>query len=169
MLQKLDDVSCGKKVWCGEVKPLAHPSVYSRELCSVVRDSSYAVKRDHPLLLVGCFLNLLLREMEHIVDTHQRAEYRTKAEEFARKLARNQKEHLDRFGASKPSVGLKAMISEPDSAVQVHDEAIYSRNNEVGTKGNVGGKKRPFDLHECTNSVPNDPQTLDEVSMYNML
>ncbi len=61
------------------------------------------------------------------------------------------------------------MVPEPDSAIQVHNEAILSRNNEVGTKGKVGVEKRPFDLLECADSVPNDPQTLDEVSNYKML
>ncbi len=86
MMQKLDDVSCRKKAWRGEFQPLAHPSVYSRELSSVMRNCLYAVKWDHPLLLVECFLNPLFLEMEFIVDTHQRAEYRTKAEKCARGL-----------------------------------------------------------------------------------
>ena len=92
------------------------------------------------MLLVGCFLNPLLLEMEFIVDTHQRVAHRTKAEKFACKLAWKQKEHLDRFAASEPTVDLKGMVPEPNSVVQVHNEAICSRNNEFGSKGRMGGK-----------------------------
>ena len=61
------------------------------------------------------------------------------------------------------------MVPEPGSVVQVHNEAICQRNNEVGSKGRVGGKKCPFDLIQCVDSVPNDSRTLDKISKYSML
>ncbi len=52
-------------------------------------------------------MNPLFLEMEFIVNTHQRVAHRKKAEKFARKLAWKQKEHLDRFVASEPTIDQK--------------------------------------------------------------
>ena len=37
MIQKIEDVSQGKQVWRGEVRAMAHLSIYSWELCDVIR------------------------------------------------------------------------------------------------------------------------------------
>ena len=72
MLRKLDDVRQGKKVWRGEGKQWAHPSVYSREMCRALREELLRNSRDHPLLLLGCYLNSIFREMEFIEDSVKR-------------------------------------------------------------------------------------------------
>ncbi len=63
ILEKLDDVSHGKRVWRGEGLALAHLSTYSREFCRVIRERLVTNAWDHPLLLVGCYLNPLFREI----------------------------------------------------------------------------------------------------------
>ncbi len=42
----------------------------------------------HPLLLIGCYLNPVFYELEFIPDLSMRADFRSKAEELARKLSR---------------------------------------------------------------------------------
>lgn len=44
--------------------------------------------KNRPLLLAVCYLNLLFRESEFITYLRLRSEFRSKAEEFSRKLAR---------------------------------------------------------------------------------
>ena len=63
MMKKLDDVAKGKKVWRGEGHPLALPSIYSREICRVLHLKLLENAWDHPLLLVGCYVNAIFREM----------------------------------------------------------------------------------------------------------
>ena len=91
MLQKLDDANTGKKVCRGEGRPLAFPSIYSRELCSDMLIKLLEKQWEHPLLLVGCYLNPMFREMEFVEDRARRLDYWSKAEEFARKLVRKHK------------------------------------------------------------------------------
>ena len=92
MISSLDNITKGNKVWRGENQALALPSIYSRELCCAIRDKLHQMAWDHPLLLVGCYLNPLFREMEFIHNPTMRVEYRSKAEDFDRKLTRKHKE-----------------------------------------------------------------------------
>ena len=64
MLQKLHDMSNGKMVWRGEGRLIWLPSTYSRELPRVLRTKVLQKQWDHSLLLVGCYLNPLFREMD---------------------------------------------------------------------------------------------------------
>ena len=65
MIQKLEDVSQGKQVWRGEGRAMAHPSIYSRELCGVIRMRVLEYSWDHLLSLVGCYLNPVPRNGIH--------------------------------------------------------------------------------------------------------
>ena len=56
MLQKLHDISNGKKVCRGGGRRMSLQSTYSRELCIVLRVKLLQKQWGHPLLLVGCYL-----------------------------------------------------------------------------------------------------------------
>ena len=77
-----------KKVWREEAKQRAHPSVYSRAIYRVLREELLRNSWDHPLQLLGSYLNPIFLEMEFLEESLKRKERREKAEEFARKLVR---------------------------------------------------------------------------------
>ena len=91
-----------KKVCRGEGRLMSLPSTYSPESCRILRIKLLRKQWDHPLLLVGCYLNLVFREMEFIEDRVKRSDHRSKAEEFARKLVRRYKEQQRRSNAASP-------------------------------------------------------------------
>ncbi len=62
-----------------------YPSIYSREICTVMGDRMMKQRWEYPLLLVGCYLNPWFREIEFVRDENLRPKYRSKAEEFTRK------------------------------------------------------------------------------------
>ena len=155
MLRKLDDVRQGKKVWRGEGKQWAHPSVYSREMCRVLLEELLRNSWDHPLLLLlGCYLNPIFREMEFIEESVKCKKCREKAEEFARKLVRMRR--LGNFPGdqSEPIRGSSLYLLDVDDYDEMEKSFDY----------NVGGKKRPFDLRDCVDSVQSEKVYLDEVS-----
>ncbi len=158
MLQTLEDICNGKKVWRGEGRPLAYPSIYPRELCRVLRMKLIQKPWDHPLLLVGYYLNPMFREMELIG---------AKAEEITRKLVRKLKEEERRASASSTIV-LDENENDTNGTQESHDEEEISGDTSSLFSG-VVGKQRPFDLLKCADRVPKRNQTLDEVSKYNMV
>ena len=160
ILQNLEEISDGKEVWRGEGKPLAYPSVYSRELCEVAQQKLMQKSWYHLLLLVGCYLNPLFQEMEFIEETVHRAELRSKAEEFAKRLVRKHKP-MERTAYAHVNTRFRNGAS---SSGEVEEVSI----DKSGSQSRVGGKKRSFDEFKCADKVPNRKQTLDEVSKYNM-
>ncbi len=135
----------GNQVWRGEGKAWAHPSIYSRELSNALREKLLENSWDHPLLIVGCYLNPMFREMEFISDSRTRTDCRSKAEVFAGKLVRKQRERsrlssLSKSGAAVDEIGLAVIAREYDSLV-VLDNSSFSASGAP----NIGGKKRPFD------------------------
>ena len=68
MFRKLDDGYKGGDVLRGAGVPFAKPSIYSRELRRILYQHLTSKPIDQPLLLTGCFLNPLFREMEFISD-----------------------------------------------------------------------------------------------------
>ena len=87
MIQKLENVSQGKEVWRGEGQAVAHLSIYSRELCGVIRMRMLEYWWNHPLLLVGCYLNPLFREIEFMTGNVKRTEFHSKADAKAQKAS----------------------------------------------------------------------------------
>ena len=87
-LRKLDYAKCADSVYRGEGKPLVQPSIYSRKLCWNLRSYLVEEKWTHPLLLVGCYLNPLFREIEFIPEVIEKQEHRPKDKDFAWKLVR---------------------------------------------------------------------------------
>ena len=63
---------------------------------------------DHPLLLVECFLNPLLREFEFIPDSTLRTDYRMKAMEFTRTLCRKQMLLIELFAERTDAVSINS-------------------------------------------------------------
>ncbi len=95
ILQNLNGVANGKQVWRDKNQPLAHPSIYSREVCRLLHEKLQQNSWDHPLPLLGCILNPVFREIEFIQDTVRRMDYRSKAEEFARSGPQAKRENLN--------------------------------------------------------------------------
>ena len=92
VISSLDNITKGNEVWPDENQALALPSIYSRELTRAIRDRLQQMAWKHPLLLFGCYLNPLFRVMEFINDPIMHVEYRSKSEDFARKLTLKHKE-----------------------------------------------------------------------------
>ena len=126
--------------------------MYSRKLCRVLRLRIREIDWDHPLLLVGCYLNSLFPEMESIDNDMRRTECRSAAEEFARKLVRRQKDRLQRLSLRDSVIDLAETV--PDSVENTVNVRDVPRNTEnSSSSANVGGKKRPFSLRECADTV----------------
>ena len=97
------------------------------------------------LLFLRAYLNPLFREMEFISDMKKRSEHRLKAEEFAIKMLR------------------KSILKKPvtvEDATQINDVGLLVSSLESGVtdhseSNNKGGRKRPFNLMERADSVPN--------------
>ena len=85
---------------------MGQPSIYSRKLCRVLYEVMMRLSVEHPLLLLGAYLNPLFREMEFI------------PEELARKLLR------------------KSILKKPmpvDDAIQIDDVGPLFSTLESGT------------------------------------
>ena len=157
--QTLYKISNGAEFWRGEGKRMSQPSIYSRELCRILYEVMMSLSIEHPLLLLDAYLNPLFREMEFIPDMKKRSELRLKAEEFTRKLLR------------------KSILKKPmpvEDAMQIDDEGPLVSKLESGTaayskRTKIGGRKRPFNLKDCTDSVQDEGGKLDEVSSYNLM
>ena len=158
MLCKLDDVQQAKKVRRGESTQWAHPSVYSREISRVLREELLSNSWDHPLLLLGSYLDPIFRKMEFIEESVKRKEFREKAEEFARKLVRIRGLRTLPGDQSEPIRGSSLYLFDVDD----YDEA------EKSLDYNVGVKNRPFVLLDCVDSVHSEKVCL-KVSKYNSL
>lgn len=142
---------------------MEQPSVHSRDLSRVLQERLDENESDDPLLLPGCYLNPRFREMEFVSNDGLRAEFKFKAEEFARKLGRKSKERvrMNSFGddvLDVDEIGPEDMSSEID--VRLPNSVSSNR---------IGGKKRTFDLFKYADTVFTGQQILDEVSKYNML
>ena len=169
MIQKLDDVSQGKQVWRGEGQAMAHPSIYSREFCGVIRLRMLEYSRDHPFLPVRCCLDPLFREMEFISDTVKRTDFHSKAEEFAQKLVRKHKEQVQRLTLDTVCINVNEIVSNSTNKDTVMEEIIDTLSQGPSARRNVGGKKRPFELFLCADSALKFRVTLDKVSKYNLV
>ncbi len=163
MLQKLDDVAKGQEVWRGQGLLLAHPSTHSRGLCGKLRNYLSAKEMDHPLLLVGRYLNPLFWSMEYILGTRQRAKYRSKAEDFTRKLLRKEKE----------KTGIQNVDMGP---IEVDEDCPTESNmDDIGgildssQSRRVVGLKRTFETMARADTQPRNVQRLDEIWLYNFL
>ena len=109
MFRKLDDLSKGCDVWRGAGVPFAKLSIYARELCRVLYQHLTSKPMDYHLYLTGCCLNPLFREMGFIRDERLRMDYRSKAEEFTRKLVRKHKHHLQNKKSLNHCIDLEEM------------------------------------------------------------
>ena len=164
LFQKLDEIGNGRRVWRGEGQPLAYPSIYSRDLCKVIRFKLLQRSWDQPLLLVGYYLNPILREMYFNLDPTRHINLRSKADKFPRKMIRKQKE--------------RAEVTENTSGTVEIDESDRSDNDVFTSSSDLGNgslshlkfrrKKRPFDVFMCVDSVTKQNRTLDEVSKYKL-
>ena len=96
---------------------------------------------DHPLLLVGCYLNLWFRELEFIRDEHLRPEYRSKAEEFARKLVRQQKERIRVRDQEGVSIDVDEMVPCEQSPTSRGTDSIVCGISSSENARTVGGRK----------------------------
>ena len=65
---------------------MVQSSLYSKLLCRNLGYHMQNTLKPHPLFLVGCYLNPLLRGFEFVSDEKTRNEMRSKAEEMNRKL-----------------------------------------------------------------------------------
>ena len=113
-------------------------------------------------------MNPVFRELEFIEDVTLRAEYRSRAEEFARKLSRKfqMKNQLPHRSESPINIECDKGL-EPSSNGSSTVSRV--RNRMVPFPNQVRGKKRSFDLMECADSAPVDRRSLDEVCLYNLV
>ena len=88
VMNKLEHISYGGEVWRDNCKKMVRPPVYSRKLSELVKDHRKRQLYHHPLLLLGWYMNPVFPQLEFIEDVTLRAEHRSRAEEFARKLSR---------------------------------------------------------------------------------
>ena len=71
----------------GEEKGKNEPAFHLfPRICRVLYEVMMNLSVEHPLFLLGAYLNPLLREMEFIPGIKKRSEHCLKAEEFARKM-----------------------------------------------------------------------------------
>ena len=147
---------------------MAHRSIHSRELCGVIRMRMLEYLWDHPLLLVGFYLNPLFREMEFITDSIKRTEFRLKVEELARKLVRKHKEQVQRLILDRFCINIDEIVSNSTNEGTDIEEIIDTPSQGQSAWRKVGGKKRPFNLFLCADSTSKVKVTLDEVSKYNL-
>ena len=131
-----------KQVWRCEGKPLAYTSLWSRELCLVLRLKFIETRCDYPLLLVGCYMNPLLREIWFTEDTVKCEKYKSKAEDFAQKLLRKQKERGELFSSD----GMVPCVSEKSESKAV---ITNSDGNSSSKTSGAEGNKRTFNLLQC--------------------
>lgn len=97
------------------------------------------------------------REIKFVNNPIVRANYWSKAQGFARKLVRKQKERAD----EEQIVFNTVEIDEFDDD---EDDMMISSSNRARS---VGGKKQPFDVFMCADSVPKQNRIIEEVSKYN--
>lgn len=165
-MKNLDNVFNRKQVWWGQSNLWSHPSIYSRKLSRILRYYSRMKPLDHPLLLIGSYLNSIFREMEFISDVRVKTEYRAQAEEFTRKVVRKNKLR-DRRNAKHTETTYFDCITIVDNGSD--DENMGPSNPVLSSVSAVGGTKRPFDVFEPTDSAPIDNRNLDEVSLRNLV
>lgn len=93
------------------------------------------------MLLLVCYMNTVFRELEFIEDVTLRAEYRSRAEEFARKLSRKyQIKNQLLYGSKSPvNIGSKKEHETPSSGSSTLSRG---QNCMVPSHNQVRGKKR---------------------------
>ena len=168
VVKKSENTSNDREVWRGNSKKMVQPSVYSRKLSELVKNHLKILLHHHPLLLFGCYMNPVFRESEFIEDVTLRAEYRSRAEEFARKLSRKyqMKNQLPHRFESPINIDSNEELEPPSNGFST---VSRGRNRMVPSPNQVSGKKRSFDLMECSDSAQIDLRSLDEVCMYNLV
>ena len=149
--------------------PFAKPSIYSRELCRVLYQHLTSKTIDHPLLLIGCYLNPLFREMEFISNERLRIDYRSKAEGFTRKLVRKRKQNLQNTKPLNHCIDLEETGPVDTNEDEILTTINYKNSCELHRVQKIGGKRRTFDLMDCADSKPPNVNSLDEISLYNLL
>ncbi len=107
--------------------------------------------------------------MEFITDDIKRVEFRSKAEEFARKLVRKHHEKSRTHSLRTECVNLKTTVTEHGSNEQDVGESTENLAEVIARTRRIGGKERPFYLLSCTDAVPPEVAILDEVFKYNLL
>ena len=134
MIQKLEDVSQGKQVWRGEGQAMDHPSIYSRELCSILRMRMLEYSCDHPLLIIRCFLNTMVQETELIADNVKSAEFRSKAGVKAQRASLTST-------LGRVCISVDEMISSSTNEGSYMEEIIDTPSQGPSAGRNVRGEK----------------------------
>ncbi len=115
------------------------------------------------------YLNPVFREMEFITDDVKRVDFRSKAEEFSRKLVRKHKEKICTHSLSRECINIETTFPEHGSNEQDVSESTENLAEEIADTRRIRGKKRLFDLLLCADSVPTEVTIMDKVSNYNLL
>ena len=108
-MKKLKHTSNGGEVWRHNSKKMVQPSAYFRKLSELVKNQLKSQSYHHPLLLFGCLMKPVFRELEFIEDVTLRAEFRSRAEELARKLSRKYQLKKQLTHRSESPTALKVM------------------------------------------------------------
>ena len=75
VMKKLEHTSNSGEVWRNNSKEVVQPFVYSRKLSELVTNHLKCQLYHQPLLLIGCHMNPIFRELQFIKDVTLRAEY----------------------------------------------------------------------------------------------
>ena len=145
-----------------EGQALAYPSVFPRALARVMHEHMLKHVWDHPLLLVGCFFNPLLREFEFISDSTHCTGYWSKAMEINRTLCRKQMILIERFAGRNDALSIDSSDSE-DKTIRTTRKSGQQTCTQGSSSRTVGGKERSFDLFAWVNSILSETQKQDEV------
>ena len=124
---------------------------------------------DHPLLLIGCYMNPLFQGMEFISGERLRMGYHSKAEELKRKLIRKHKIHL----LNTKSLNDWVDVEEKGPLDEDEDGTVTARNHENSCQLQIvqkgAGKKRVFDLMNFADSKLSNFKSLGELFLSNLL
>ena len=112
-------------------------------------------------------MNPVFRELKFIEYVTLRAEHRSRAEEFVRKLSRkySMKNQLPHRSESPINIESVEELERPSNRYSTVSRGL---NRMVPSPNQVRVKKRSFELMECADSAPVDRRSLDEVCLYNL-